>query len=45
MFANTPLHALMPEIFLGSMACIILLVDLFLSESTRKITYFLAQLT
>lgn len=45
MFANTPLHALLPEMFIGSMACIILLVDLFLSESTRKITYFLTQLT
>lgn len=45
MFANTPLHALLPEMFIGSMACIILLVDLFLSEGTRKITYFLTQLT
>ena len=34
-----------PEIFLLSMACVILIVDLFLSDKSRIVTYLLAQLT
>ena len=34
-----------PEIFLLSMACVILIVDLFLSDKSRLVTYLLAQLT
>lgn len=39
------LHLAVPEIFILSMACIILVVDLFLTEKNRHITYFLSQLT
>ena len=39
------LHLAIPEIFILSMACIILVVDLFLTEKTRHITYLLSQLT
>jgi len=35
----------LPEIFILSMACIILVVDLFLTEKNRHITYLLSQLT
>ena len=34
-----------PEIFLLGMACVILIVDLFLSDRSRFVTYFLAQLS
>jgi len=34
-----------PEIFVFSMACVILLVDLFLSDARRGVTYLLTQLT
>ena len=34
-----------PEIFVFSMACVILVVDLFLSERTRFVSYALTQLT
>ena len=36
---------LLPEIFLLSMACVILIVDLFLTEESRAISYVLALLT
>jgi NADH-quinone oxidoreductase subunit N len=36
---------LMPEIFVLSMACVILLLDLFLQDSERVISYWLTQLT
>lgn len=39
------LHLAVPEIFILSMACIILVVDLFLTEKNRHITYLLSQLT
>ncbi|MFK5913857.1 MAG: NADH-quinone oxidoreductase subunit NuoN [Woeseiaceae bacterium] len=39
------LHLAIPEIFILSMACIILVVDLFLTEKNRYITYLLSQLT
>jgi len=35
----------LPEIFLLSMTCVVLVVDLFLNEKNRVITYLLAQLT
>ncbi len=35
----------MPEIFVLSMACIILIVDLFLTEHTRVVTYLLSLIT
>lgn len=34
-----------PEIFLLGMACVILIVDLFLTDKSRLVTYMLAQLT
>lgn len=34
-----------PEIFLLGMTCVILIVDLFLSDKSRLVTYLLAQLT
>jgi len=34
----------MPEIFLLTMTCLILLIDVFLPEQQRIITYFLAQI-
>ncbi len=36
---------LIPEIFVLSMACVILVLDLFLNDSERVISYWLAQLT
>ncbi len=36
---------ILPEIFVLSMACIILVLDLFLKDSERNISYWLAQLT
>lgn len=39
------IHLAIPEIFILSMACIILVVDLFLTEKNRHITYLLSQLT
>ena len=39
------LTAILPEIFLLSMTCIILVLDLFLSDKNRAISYLLAQLT
>lgn len=41
----TNLHLAIPEIFILCMASIILVVDLFLSEKNRHITYLLSQLT
>lgn len=41
----TNLHLAIPEIFILSMASIILVVDLFLTEKNRHITYLLSQLT
>src|SRR3990172_8171214 len=34
-----------PEIFVLTMACLILVIDLFLTDENRVITYLLAQLT
>ncbi len=39
------LYPVLPEIFLAAMACLILVIDLFLKEGQRGITYGLAQLT
>jgi NADH-quinone oxidoreductase subunit N len=39
------IHLAIPEIFILSMACIILIVDLFLTDKNRYITYLLSQLT
>jgi len=39
------LYPVLPEIFLAAMACLILVVDLFLKDSQRIATYVLAQLT
>ncbi len=36
---------ILPEIFVLSMACIILVLDLFLGDSERNISYWLTQLT
>ena len=36
---------ILPEIFVLSMACLILVLDLFLNDSERKISYWLTQLT
>jgi len=36
---------ILPEIFVLSMACLILVLDLFLSDSERNISYWLTQLT
>ena len=41
----TNIHLAIPEIFILSMASIILVVDLFLTEKNRYITYLLSQLT
>ena len=41
----TNLHAAIPEIFILCMASIILVVDLFLTEKNRHITYYLSQAT
>lgn len=43
---ETPLFAVaLPEIFLLSMACLILVIDVFLSEKNRIVTYLLVQAT
>ena len=34
-----------PEIFLLAMACVVLVVDVFISQKNRNITYLLSQLT
>ena len=39
------LYPVLPEILLAAMACIILVIDLFLKDSQRVVTYALAQLT
>lgn len=39
------LYPVLPEIFLASMACLILVIDLFLKDGQRGVTYGLAQLT
>lgn len=39
------LHLAIPEIFILCMASVILVVDLFLKESSRHVTYLLSQLT
>lgn len=41
----TTLHPVLPEIFLLSATCLVLLVDLFLSERTRLLTYALSLVT
>ena len=41
----TNMHLAIPEIFILSMASIILVVDLFLKQQNRHITYLLSQLT
>ena len=38
-----PLWPAYPEIFLLAMACVILIVDLFLREENRGVTYMLTQ--
>ena len=35
----------LPEIFLLSMACLVLVVDAFISDDKRDFSYFLSQLT
>ena len=40
----TTLHPVLPEIFLLSAACLVLVVDLFLSQRTRLLTYGLSLL-
>jgi NADH-quinone oxidoreductase subunit N len=43
---NVPnIMSALPEIFVLSMACVILLVDLFLSDARRSVSYWLTQLT
>lgn len=39
------LHPALPEIFLASAACLILVIDLFLTEKTRLVTYGLTLMT
>ncbi|MCP4697440.1 MAG: NADH-quinone oxidoreductase subunit NuoN [Gammaproteobacteria bacterium] len=41
----TELHLLLPEIFVLSMGCIILLVDAYIKDSTRSVTYQFSQAT
>lgn len=43
--APTDFVVLMPEIFVLSMACVILVLDLFLQDNERVISYWLTQLT
>ncbi|MGD9843709.1 MAG: NADH-quinone oxidoreductase subunit N, partial [Steroidobacteraceae bacterium] len=45
MSANLNFAAAYPEIFVLATACVILLVDLFISDKNRIITYFLAMLS
>ena len=44
-FINPNVVPALPEIFVLTMACIILVVDLFLSDNSRVITYLLSQAT
>lgn len=45
MFEPTDLITALPELFILGMACLILLVDLYLSDARRRITYMLSLLT
>src|SRR5918992_5824075 len=45
MFANVGMHAAAAETFLIGAICVVLLVDLFLSDRTRWVTYALSLLT
>ncbi len=44
-FDSANLIPLLPEIFVGAMACVILVVDLFLSDRRRQLTYGLTLAT
>ncbi len=44
-FETLDLFQILPEIFILSMACIIMVVDLFVSQKNRGITYMLSQFT
>ncbi|MDX1336056.1 MAG: NADH:ubiquinone oxidoreductase subunit N, partial [Gammaproteobacteria bacterium] len=44
-FIVPDLIAVLPELFVAGMACLILVVDLFLKQEQRGWTYFLTQLT
>lgn len=39
------LKGMLPEIFLATMACVVLLVDLYIDERFRRVTYMLSQVT
>ncbi len=39
------LAPVLPEIFILSMACVVLMIDLFLKESQRNVSYWLSQFT
>ncbi len=39
------LKAMLPEIFLATMTCVILVLDLYLSDRFRRVTYLLSQVT
>ncbi len=45
MFANFGMQVAAPEIFLAAAICVVLLVDVFLSDRTRWVTYALSLLT
>ena len=44
-FEITDLIPVLPEIFVLTMACLVLVIDLFLSDNNRIISYLLAQAT
>lgn len=44
-YAMTEFVPLLPEIWVLSMTCVVLIADLFLRDSNRVVTYWLAQLT
>ncbi|MDH3514896.1 MAG: NADH:ubiquinone oxidoreductase subunit N, partial [Gammaproteobacteria bacterium] len=44
-FVTPDMLPALPEIFVFSMACVILVIDLFLSERTRVVSWWLAQAT
>jgi NADH-quinone oxidoreductase subunit N len=44
-FQSLNLSIALPEVFLVTMACIVLVVDVFLPQSKRNLTYVLSQLT
>lgn len=44
-FSLPPFAAAMPEIMLLSMTCVILMIDVFMAERHRTLTYFLVQLS